>query len=168
MSFPGGKRDKDDADLIETAMRETWEELRIPREKIDVWTAATLLPKKDINVMPVLGYVGEVVVEELDINRDEVEEAFVVSLRKLCDPEQFRYTRFYNSFNLPTYLGGKYRVWGFTGMITHMVLQSLVPRVYRNVLPEVRSLRKNDGRSSGKESDQKRSSVDRDTTRSKL
>ncbi|XP_012224997.1 mitochondrial coenzyme A diphosphatase NUDT8 isoform X2 [Linepithema humile] len=123
----------------ETALRETWEELKIPKEKIDVWTTGTLINKGDVNVMPVLGYIGEIVPEELEINPDEVEEAFVVSLQKLCDPELFRFTRFSN-FNLPSYLGGKHRVWGFTGFITHLALSSLIPEVYMNKIPRTKSL----------------------------
>ncbi|XP_012224996.1 mitochondrial coenzyme A diphosphatase NUDT8 isoform X1 [Linepithema humile] len=138
-SFPGGMSDKSDADLQETALRETWEELKIPKEKIDVWTTGTLINKGDVNVMPVLGYIGEIVPEELEINPDEVEEAFVVSLQKLCDPELFRFTRFSN-FNLPSYLGGKHRVWGFTGFITHLALSSLIPEVYMNKIPRTKSL----------------------------
>jgi len=131
--------DKSDADLQETALRETWEELKIPREKVDVWTTGNLVNKIDVNVMPVLGYIGEVVPEELEINPDEVEEAFVVSLQKLCDPELCRFTHISN-FTLPSYLGGKYRIWGFTGLITHMALLSLVPEVYVNKIPCIKSL----------------------------
>lgn len=131
MSFPGGMRDETDVDLTETALRETWEELKIPRENVDVWTTGNLIGKTDVNVMPVLGYIGEVVPEKLEINHDEVEEAFVVSLQKLCDPELIRFTNFrHPRVTLPSYLGGKYRVWGFTGAITHLVLESLVPQVY--------------------------------------
>ncbi|KMQ88715.1 nucleoside diphosphate-linked moiety x motif mitochondrial, partial [Lasius niger] len=143
-SFPGGMRDKSDADLQETALRETWEELKIPKEKINVWTTGNLIGKTNVNVMPVLAYIGEVVPEELEINHNEVDEAFVISLQKLCDPElcSFTYFRHFN-LTLPNYLGGKYRVWGFTGAITHFVLECLVPEVYRNKILNMRSLRKN-------------------------
>lgn len=145
MSFPGGMRDDTDVDLQETALRETWEELKIPREKIDVWTTGNLIGKTNVNVMPVLAYIGEVEPEKLEINHDEVEEAFVVSLKKLCDPELIRFTTFRQPvITLPCYLGGKYRVWGFTGAITHMALESLVPHVYEYKVFSVRSLQKND------------------------
>lgn len=97
-----------------------------------MWTEGNMIGKTTVNVMPVLAYIGEIVVEDLEINHDEVEEAFVVSLRKLCDPELFRFTRFQN-ITLPSYLGGKHRVWGFTGAITHIVLECLVPNVYKNM-----------------------------------
>lgn len=96
-----------------------------------MWSEASMIGKTNVNVMPVLAYIGEVVVEDLEINPDEVEEAFVVSLQKLCDPESFSFTNF-QSIILPSYLGGKHRVWGFTGAITHVVLTCLIPDVYRN------------------------------------
>jgi len=130
--------DKSDTDLQETALRETWEELKIPRQNIDIWTTGSLINKGNVNVMPVLGYIGEVVPEELEINPDEVEEAFVISLQKLCDPELCSFTRI-SKFTLPSYLGGKYRVWGFTGFITHLALSSLIPEVYVKI-PHIKSL----------------------------
>lgn len=138
-------RDETDVNLTETALRETWEELKIPREKIDIWTIGNLIGKSNVNVMPVLAYIGEVVPEKLEINHDEVEEAFVVSLQKLCDPELIRFTSFRHPVvTLPSYLGGKYRVWGFTGAITHMVLESLVPQVYEYKFFTVQPILKND------------------------
>ncbi|CAK9798729.1 Mitochondrial coenzyme A diphosphatase NUDT8 [Anthophora quadrimaculata] len=143
VSFPGGMYDKEDRDLEETALRETWEELRIPKEKVDVWTSGNVIDKKNLKVLPVFGYIGEIDPEKLQINTSEVEEAFFLSLNKLCDTSLCRYTQFRDNYTLPAYLGGKHRVWGFTAAITHMVLKALVPDAYkhelvyiRNVLPE--------------------------------
>lgn len=157
-------RDKTDVDLQETALRETWEELKIPKEKIDVWTTGNLIGKTNVNVMPVLAYIGEIVPEQLEINHDEVDEAFVISLQKLCDPELCHFTYFRNvNLTLPNYLGGKHRVWGFTGAITHFVLECLVPEVNRNKVSNVQSLRKN----ANGETETKRTSQ-QDATRSKI
>ncbi|KAG7205221.1 hypothetical protein KM043_018306 [Ampulex compressa] len=132
VSFPGGMHDKSDVDFRETALRETWEELRIPKDRIDVWTSGNVVGKKGVSVTPVFGYIGDVDPKELRINPDEVEEAFVVSLRDLCDPDLFRFTRFRENYTLPVYLGGKYRVWGFTAALTHMALSALIPTVYKH------------------------------------
>lgn len=143
VSFPGGMHDKDDRSLEETALRETWEELKIPRNKIDVWASGSMIDKQKIKVLPVFGYIGEIEPEKLNVNAAEVDEAFFVSLKKLCDPSLCRYTQFRDGYSLPVYLGGKHRIWGFTGAITHIVLNVLVPDVYkqqfvylRNVAPE--------------------------------
>ncbi|XP_076671141.1 mitochondrial coenzyme A diphosphatase NUDT8 isoform X2 [Andrena cerasifolii] len=150
VSFPGGMYDKEDCHLEETALRETWEELKIPREKVDVWTCGSIIHKKDLKVMPVFGYIGEVDPNKLNINRDEVEEAFFLSLKNLCDPSLFRFTQFRDNYILPVYLGGKHRVWGFTAAITHRVLNILVPNAYKHklvyvqpVLPQIKKLEKN-------------------------
>ena len=37
-SFPGGRIDHEDTSVVETALRETEEELGYPRNKIDIWT----------------------------------------------------------------------------------------------------------------------------------
>lgn len=154
-------RDESDVDLEETALRETWEELKIPKEKIDVWTTGNLIGKSTVNVMPVLAYIGEVVPEKLEINHDEVEDAFIVSLQKLCDPELIRFTSFRNPIvTLPCYLGGKYRVWGFTGAITHMVLECLVPQVYKYKYFSVQPIQKDDFN--------EKETFEYDTTRSKI
>ena len=46
ISFPGGLRDETDTDFIHTALRETEEELRISKDKIDVWGTMSSVPGK--------------------------------------------------------------------------------------------------------------------------
>lgn len=140
VSFPGGMHDKEDQNLKETALRETWEELKIPKESVDVWSCSGIINKKDVKVMPVFGYIGEVEPEKLQVNPNEVEEAFFVSLRELCDPSLCRFTQFRDNYTLPVYLGGKHRVWGFTAAVTHVVLNALVPNTYKHKLVYLRPL----------------------------
>lgn len=140
VSFPGGMYDKEDCDLEQAALRETWEELQIPRENIDVWVSGKMIDKKNVKVLPVFGYIGEIDPEQLSINRDEVEEAFFLSLRNLCDPSLCRFTQFRNNYTLPVYLGGKHRIWGFTAVITHMALNALIPDTYKHKLVYLRPI----------------------------
>lgn len=140
VSFPGGMYDKTDRDLEETALRETWEELKIPRKKIDIWTCGNLINGKNINIMPVLGYIGEIDPEKLERNPDEVEEAFIIYLNDFCNPSLCRFTQFRDSYTLPAYLGGKHRVWGLTAAITHIALSALLPEVYKHKLVHLKSI----------------------------
>ena len=140
VSFPGGMYDENDSSLIDTALRETWEELRIPKKNVDVWTSTDLFIRKDVSVLPVLGYIGEIDPAKLNINTHEVEEAFILTLKNLCDPSLCRYTQFRNNFTLPTYLGGKHRIWGLTAAITHLIMNSLVPECYAHKIKYLQPL----------------------------
>jgi nudix motif 8 len=137
VSFPGGMEDSNDKTLEDTALRETWEELQIPKYSINVWGTANLIKRKHVTVLPVLGYIGEIDPKSLKINKNEVEEAFVQPLEMLCDPKLCGYTHFRNSYILPTYLGGNYKIWGLTAVITHLIMNALVPGVYKHKLPVI-------------------------------
>ncbi|MGL5126248.1 MAG: NUDIX hydrolase [Fusobacteriaceae bacterium] len=79
ISFPGGKVDSDDENSLDTALRETYEEIGVERDKIKI------LGKIGTLVMPsgtlVDAYCGNIKIkniEDLKINKDEVEECFLV------------------------------------------------------------------------------------------
>ena len=140
VSFPGGMKDKTDPTLEDTALRETWEELRIPKDSVDVWGSANLIERKHVTVLPVLGFIGEVNPKKLHVNTHEVEEAFVQPLEMLCEPAHCRFTQFKDNYTLPTYLGGDHKIWGLTAVITHVVLSALIPDVYKHKLVYLKSI----------------------------
>lgn len=85
ISFPGGRQDPDDRDLIHTALRETQEELGIAPAQIEI--IGTLSPLNTVSqyeVLPVLGLVAADY--QLTLSRDEVAQAFEVPLNHLLDP----------------------------------------------------------------------------------
>lgn len=98
---------------------------------------------KKVNVMPVFGYIGDINVDELRVNKREVEEAFVLSLEKICDPTLFRFTQFRDGYTLPTFVGGKHKIWGLTAIITHLIMRALVPDAYKNKLVNLQTISKN-------------------------
>lgn len=61
ISFPGGKREMDDSNLTETALRETQEETGIHRNDINVLGTLTPLyiPVSNIEVTPVVGFIPD-------------------------------------------------------------------------------------------------------------
>lgn len=116
VSFPGGSREAHDADDIETALRETEEEVGIDRAlvevigKLDLYQTGT-----GFDVTPVVGVVsGDF---SLKIDETEVAEVFEVPLAYLLDPanrethsREFRGNLF--SYFAITYDG--HYIWGAT------------------------------------------------------
>ena len=78
--FPGGMHDPGtDKNAMETAVRETTEELGIPRKKIDVLGRFdTLVASMGAMVDPVLAVITIDDVSELIVNHDEVEDVFLL------------------------------------------------------------------------------------------
>lgn len=88
LSFPGGMCDVDDASVVETALRETYEEVGIPPERVDVWSS--MIPYVDQwgrAVTPVIGHVRDISLESLNQNQDEVSQVLAIPIRHLCDDE---------------------------------------------------------------------------------
>ncbi|XP_066994558.2 mitochondrial coenzyme A diphosphatase NUDT8 [Anabrus simplex] len=136
VSFPGGVKDEADESLEETALRETEEELGISKGYVDIWGHANFIgtAQQDMAVMPFVGCLGVINLEQLHLNQEEVAAAFTVPLKQLCDPVNQRYTHFRGKYSLPVFTGGEYKIWGVTAVITHIVLSSLIPDVYKNRL----------------------------------
>lgn len=92
VSFPGGEIEVKDGNPIQTAIRETVEELGFPQEKISVITKLGVLVSP--RGLIVHTYIGELEIqslEELNFSRDEVEKVFSlpVSFFENNTPEEF-------------------------------------------------------------------------------
>lgn len=119
VSFPGGRMEEHDADVVQTALRETHEEVGIPPQAIDV--VGYLPPMPTVTgyaVTPVVGLISADV--PLRIDRTEVEYAFEVPLAFLLDPRNERaLERVYEGRRIPTvefHYAGE-RIWGATAHI---------------------------------------------------
>jgi len=78
--FPGGKVDKEDSSLIETVLRETYEELGIPKENINViGRLKTIIAPFGAIVDPFIG-ITDYSIKNIIINKDEVEEIIHIPL----------------------------------------------------------------------------------------
>jgi len=90
ISFPGGGFEIQDSDLSETALRETYEEIGIPREQVQL--IGRLPQQQTVSGYNVTPYVG--VVEDhyqLNIDYNEVAEVFTAPLDFLTDPTNQEY-----------------------------------------------------------------------------
>lgn len=143
VSFPGGMEDATDTSLEYTALRETEEELGISRKNIHLWGSGCIYVGKEFSVLPVVGYLGDIDIQKLNPNPDEVEVAFTLPLKHFCEPKNCKSTQFRyrgQSYILPTYINGEYRVWGITALITHIFLVSLLPNNYKHKLNFIKSV----------------------------
>ncbi|KAL1139298.1 hypothetical protein AAG570_006284 [Ranatra chinensis] len=144
VSFPGGMMDPTDISLEETALRETEEELGINRNSVELWGSGSIVVGLELSVLPVLGYLGSMNLETLKPNPDEVEQVFAISLKHFCDSNNCKFTQFRvgsdKGYVLPAYINAKYRVWGITALITHIVLCSLLPNHYLHKLEYIKPI----------------------------
>ncbi|WP_319370246.1 CoA pyrophosphatase [uncultured Ilyobacter sp.] len=82
ISFPGGKHEESDISFLETAIRETEEELGVSREKIKVLgKIGTLIIPTGVIVESYAGIINIDDISELEINKEEVERLLLVPLK---------------------------------------------------------------------------------------
>jgi len=123
ISFPGGRFDDLDGNLVETALRETEEEVGIKRESIHVLGSLNPLLSTSMHyVYPLVAFINEDV--ELKINPEEVQETFFADIQQLLLPENHLSGKFKNQEYM-YYNVGKYKIWG----LTHLILTDLLNRL---------------------------------------
>ncbi|PWD97976.1 NUDIX hydrolase [Marinilabilia rubra] len=126
ISFPGGKQEEQDAGFLETALRETHEEIGVEPARVIHLGALTRLyiPKSNFFVYPQVGWMHGA--PSFIPDPMEVDEVIEVSLDELLDESCVR-TFTYQSGGLNVsapYFGvsGK-RIWGATAMILSEILE---------------------------------------------
>lgn len=126
VSFPGGARHPGDADLRETALRETLEETGLCPESVRVLGALDDLPTiSNYLVTPFVGVLASPL--RLVPSPGETDEIFWVPLARLLDPALWRAEerhldgRVY--YPVWYFSGAPHVIWGVTGDITTHFLQ---------------------------------------------
>jgi 8-oxo-dGTP pyrophosphatase MutT (NUDIX family) len=126
ISFPGGRRDPGDADLAETALRETEEELGVARQRVQVLGLLDDVPTPSRYVItPVVGLARGPV--PFSPHNGEVAAVFEASLRTLAEPARYHDAgrRAWEGveYVLHEYQVGPHRVWGATARMVHQLLE---------------------------------------------
>ena len=87
IAFPGGKKEKTDSNLLETALRETWEEVGIVQESVTILGTLTplFIPVSNHLVLPVVGVVWSK--PKFFPNLQEVEYIIEVPICRLVQPD---------------------------------------------------------------------------------
>jgi 8-oxo-dGTP pyrophosphatase MutT (NUDIX family) len=128
ISFPGGRRDEDDADLLATALREAEEEIGLDPAQVRIGEAlpATRTFVTNYVVHPFVGYVPHPRELELRPNPAEVETVLTFSLELLREGyEMRRLIRRGVPIHTPTYEVEGQLVWGATARILGDLLERL-------------------------------------------
>ncbi|RMG71034.1 MAG: CoA pyrophosphatase [Bacteroidetes bacterium] len=126
ISFPGGRREPEDVDLVQTALREAEEEMGIKPDEVQVLGALTRLyiPPSNFMVYPTVGYSAQRPIFVPD--PVEVAQVIELPLSELQDP-QYRVqapVRVRGDLNVkvPAFVVQGYTIWGATAMMLSELL----------------------------------------------
>jgi 8-oxo-dGTP pyrophosphatase MutT (NUDIX family) len=133
ISFPGGRFDEDaDKSLLETALRETYEEIGIKTKYIESIFGpmpSVYIPVTQFEVHPFTGFITSPnVLHELTLNENEIESIFFAKIKDLLNPknqklEIYEYKGVRYSYTV--YYINEYRIWGATARMISNFLNSL-------------------------------------------
>jgi 8-oxo-dGTP pyrophosphatase MutT (NUDIX family) len=126
ISFPGGRRHPEDADLLQTALRETHEELGLPPEAVEVLGALPPIQARvsGFAVVPFVGLLSER--PEFVPSPHEVAEVIEVPLATLLAIEQEREWQVgEDRWQTYAYVFEQHTIWGATGRMLKTFLDVL-------------------------------------------
>lgn len=125
ISFPGGHLEGDE-DSVKAALRETYEEVGIQPEKINVIGRLSpffALPS-DSFIQPIVGYIDHL--DNLTLNPDEVQESILVPIEDLLNPNNLDYKIIQKNdrtIQIPYWkIHSQRPLWGATAMIMNELL----------------------------------------------
>jgi len=128
ISFPGGQREERDVETVETALRESYEEIGLEASRVtvlgeldDVFTAVS-----SFVITPVVGFVVGGI-DDLRLAPDEVKSLLVVPVARLLDPRvHTTETRSLGEqrYRIHYYTIGDDVIWGATGRIVYQFLKA--------------------------------------------
>lgn len=121
IGFPGGKPEPEDANLEQTALRETWEEIGVKSNKVEMVCALTNLyiPPSNFIVFPFVGFSANT--PKFKLQTSEVESIVEIPLHKLLEDSFQIYTKVTTSYGptvqVPAFNFDGHIIWGATAMI---------------------------------------------------
>ena len=119
VSFPGGKSDKTDPSLFDTALRESNEEINLNSKDVtELGKLNYLISRHKIEVNP---FIASVDYPQALQPNEEIQEIFTVPLDFLLDPKNIQrenIERHGSVWLVPTWNIKDQKIWGLTAMIT--------------------------------------------------
>ena len=128
VSFPGGVKNEQDTSIIETALRETEEEIGLPRNAMNVLgLLSDIKTPSGFCITPVVAFLLSV--PSFSINTAEVSQIFDVPLSfflNACNERVERHERSGKMMNVYFYRYGQYEIWGATAAMLRSFLHDLI------------------------------------------
>jgi len=130
ISFPGGQFESTDRSFEATAIRETYEEIGVSSDKIQLVGQLTdfYIPPSNFLVKVFVGYSSQK--PEYIPDKKEVQSVIEVNVDDLYDKNNITQMEFYSTsrkalVNAPTYIINGVEIWGATAMIVSELLDVL-------------------------------------------
>ncbi|WP_053992324.1 CoA pyrophosphatase [Mangrovimonas sp. TPBH4] len=121
VGFPGGRYENEDRDLEVTALRETYEEIGVPKTDISVIKPLTRLyiPPSNFTVHPFLGVTNKTprFIKQEDEVEDVIEVPFGHFIDDGCLTSAVVNTSYKMNIEVPAYKLNNHIVWGATAMM---------------------------------------------------
>jgi len=128
IAFPGGRNEPSDKNLIETALRESFEEIGTESNQLEIIGALTPLyvNVSNFRINPFIGWSDKL--PQFKIDSSEVDELFILPVERFLikTSNQFRdVTTINGTFSVPGFYIDQLFVWGATAMIISEFIEVL-------------------------------------------
>ncbi len=129
VSFPGGGAEPEDTDLVQTALREAFEEIGVPADRVRVLGKLTELyiPPSNFLVTPVVGYLD--FRPDFIADPEEVDHIIEVPLTELLSPNCLTEKEIVIfpdvRLNVPCYYARENIIWGATAMMLSELIETI-------------------------------------------
>ena len=128
VAFPGGKRDRADPSLVHTALRESYEEMALPPEKVTViGQGGAVVSRFGLKVTPIVGIIAAGT--PLKANTAELDRIFSVPLSYFLEAKNLTFSPLKTGnkhIQLPSFRYNEYLIWGLTAIILVEFLNTTV------------------------------------------
>lgn len=129
ISFPGGQKDSTDKNLLQTALRETYEEVGIGLEINNILGSLSpiYIPPSNFLVTPFVAYLDTI--PDLNPDNKEVQKVLKIALDTLLDSKTMQVKEVISGNNntifAPCFYVNDAKIWGATAMILNELLYIL-------------------------------------------